>query len=230
MKKIAIYSFVSVLSVLVLLFGLIGFSHTPMGKPYLGASVQSFYRYFAMATGQSCPLGFDQALSMDEREQNRARMADVLKQKPEALKTSLFEMQMGVTARTDIEAWAKARGGECKNLKSPHEIECVGPFMGSQVSTLWLEFDRNNRLVTSRGVTKYNEVLLASKLFELLHQDLSATSKDNVKITGESSPESIQAGLLSQASVIAEFKNLRATLRITNMGKDFAITHEYLAF
>ena len=230
MKKIAIYSFVSLLSLLVLLSGLIGFSHTPMGKPYLGASVQKFYRYFASVAGASCPLGFDLALSMDQREQNRARMAEGLKQKPEAIIASLFEMQMGVTTRPEIEAWAKTRGGECKSLKSPHEIECMGPFMGSQTSNLWLEFDRENRLVTSRGVTKYNEVSLASQLFELLHQDLIATGKDNVKTTGESSPKVIQAGLLNQASTIAEFKNLYATLRITNMGKEFAVTHEYLAF
>lgn len=229
MKKIAIYSLVSVLSLMVLLTGLIGFSHTPLGKPYLGSSVQKLYRLFGNA-GASCPLGYDLALSIDQREQKRAQMAASVKQMPAAAPTSLFEMQMGITTRSEVEAWAKSRGGECKSLKSPYEIECTGSFMGSETSTLWLEFDRANRLVTSRGVTKYKEVFLASQLYELLQLDLKMQAKDNVKTVGESSPEKIKAGLLNQAAVVAQFNNLRATLRITNMGKEFAITHEYLAF
>ncbi|AZZ37846.1 hypothetical protein CIK05_13895 [Bdellovibrio sp. qaytius] len=229
MKKIVIYSFVSVLSALVLLTGLIGFSHTPLGKPYLASSVQKLYRILGSA-GQSCPLGYDQVLTIEQRELNRLHMAASAAQRPAAKSASLFDMQMGQSTRTEIEAWAKTHGGECKKLTSSYEIECVGPFMGSQTSTLWLEFDRENHVVTSRGVTKYNEVFLASKFFEMLQQDLKSQAKNNIKVTGESSPQKIEAGLLNQASVVADFKNLHATLRITNMGKDFAVTHEYLAF
>lgn len=229
MKKIAIYSSISFLSLLVLVTGLIGFSHTPMGKPYLGATVQKMYRLLGSA-GQSCPLGYDLALSMDQRERNRQAMAASLVEKPKAVRTSLFEMQMQKTTRAEIEALVRSRGGECKKLTSPYEIECMGPFMGSLTSTLWLEFDRDDRLVTSRGITKYKEVFLASKLFDLLRQDLKLQAKNNIKLTGEDSPQKIQAALLNQAAVIAEFNNLKATLRITNMGKEFAITHEYLAF
>lgn len=230
MKKIALYTLGTIVSLMVLMTGLIGFSHTPIGQPYLGKSVQKLYRYMGAYAGMSCPLGFDQTLTIEQREQRRARLAEAsTAYKQASYEIALFNMQLKKTLRSEVESWVKAQGGECKKLNSDFEIECSGPFLNSQISTLWLEFDRLNRLVTSRGVTKYQDLQIAQKQFENMYSDLNKQNSDSTKVAILSQTE-LQKNLLGQSVFQANFNNLQASVRITNLGKEFALSHEYLAF
>ena len=207
-----------------LFMAFMGFAHTKAGRPAL--------MFLGKLVGKKefCPLGYDKHATAAERIQSRALAAAQRSDKPAAVKRAALSFVLGETTRDQIRGWAKSQNGECRDLTSEFEVECVGAFFHSDSSTLWLEFNLGNQLVSARGIEMFKRPDAAWDFFAKMREDLRAQGAHGAVEAGAKDQGELKP-LLSQASIIADFKDYSATVRVGNMGPSgYALTHEFRSF
>jgi hypothetical protein len=204
---------------------LMGFAHTSAGRPLLTV-IAPF-----MGMSAACPLGYDHLASLQDRENARKAFARRMQGKPLMARKQALDFTIGKTGRAAAFKWAAAQGGACRKLRSPYESECKGPFFGSDSSTLWLEFDSRENLVSMRGIENYSTPQEARKLYVRLKSEIRSATlmipDAQVKSQGSGDPKK---ALFSQDSISAEFGNYLASARVTNLGSQFAVTQDFLGY
>jgi hypothetical protein len=220
LKKSIIY-----LSVFAVLFtGFMGFAHTSAGRPLL-----KLIRPF-MGRSAVCPMGYDHLASLEDRERLRKAAYTNRIGKEVVTKRNALDFVIGKTTRLDTERWATAQGGTCKRLRSAYESECDGQFFHSDSSTLWLEFDSAEHLISLRGIEKYKSPDVAISFFRQLRNKIREFSGSSMVEQGSLRTKDLEAGLMRQASVLSDFRNYSVVARVTNMGDGLAITHDFVGF
>jgi hypothetical protein len=213
----------SIVATAVVFTAVMGFAHTKSGRPilvFLGKMV---------GKKEFCPLGYDHQSSLAERKSARQVFAATQAGKPSAQSRDALGFDLGKVSRAEVQSWILAHGGSCHALKSAAEMECLGTFYSAKSATLWLEFDGNDQLVSSRGISKFSTAQGALSLFEQARQSVRKQAGPAVVESGKSSADALTL-LLSQASVSADFSNYVASVRVTNMGDSFAVTHNFDSF
>ena len=216
---------VLIISILGLVFtAFMGFAHTKRGRPMLA--------WLGRATGKgaACPLGYDKTSSLAEREAFRRNAAANHQDRQVASKRKVFSFVLGETSRTELLEWVTRAGGTCRALNADFQIECVGTFFHSDTTTLWVEFDSKNTLVSLRGVENLHKPDEALALFDEARQDLHSQGRSNSVEQGDAKKDVVGGGLLAQALIAAEFSNFSAVVRLTNMAEGLAITQSYASF
>jgi hypothetical protein len=208
-----------------------GFAHTSMGRPLLSLPLtRPMMRWLGMRAGASCPMGYDHLETAADRQQRRALALAKRSGKPMARARNALDFAIGQTTRSEAQAWVSNHGGSCKPQRSSYLAECSGPFFKSDSSTLWLEFDANDRLVSARGIEKYKSPEAALTLFNQVRRQMKRQTGAVVTETGTAKIAILKKGLLQQVAVFSDFKNYSAHARLTNMGDSFAVTHDFLGF
>jgi hypothetical protein len=215
-------------SIAILFTALMGFAHTRAGRPLLSFMLPMI-RPLMVTFGASsavCPMGYDHRATLQDRQRMRDRMASARAGEPFAPTRTALDFVIGKTTRQDAENWAKAQGGSCHGLRSAYESQCDGKFFHSDSSTLWLEYDSEEHLISMRGVENYPSVDDALIFFKQLKSSLHG----HVVQKGQAQAATLKSGLLHQASVISDYRNYSVVARVTNMGANFTVTHDFLGF
>ena len=201
-----------------------GFAHTKAGRPALV--------WLGKISGQrqACPLGYDKHATLEEREEFRKRAALDHRGRRAAASRAAFSFQLGDTTRKELTSWTEQAGGECKRLQTPFELECAGPMFGAGSTTLWLEFNSKDQLVSLRGVEKFKTSAAAVDLYNQARKNLRAQRAPDLVERGDPQKDVIAGGLLAQSSIAAEFSNFSAVIRLTKMPDGLAITQNYVSF
>jgi hypothetical protein len=201
-----------------------GFAHTRSGRPILV--------WLGKVTGkhQVCPLGYDKVASLAERDQIRKNESLALATLPAAKNRNAFQFEIGKSSRADFIRWVDGEGGKCQEHHTNYQLECMGNFFSTQSTTLWVEFDSHDTLISLRGIEKFGEPNAALAFYKSLAGKLPNRKGKNTKQTGIADRQFLDSGLLAQASIQQEFNNFQASLRITNMGKEFAVTQNFSGY
>ena len=213
---------VGALGASILLFtGFMGFAHTKTGRPAL-----VWLERWA-GKNSACPLGFDRTVSASERTLERRALARAHAGRPATSELSVLSFELGRSTKSEIESWVTKNGGSCKPAKSGFELECVGAFFDSDKTSLWLEFDENDRLVAARGSESYSTPESAIAAFARLRGRLGTRG---LSVVGQSAVAKLRTGLLAQVAETGDYSNLSSSARVTNMGDHFAVTHRAVVF
>jgi hypothetical protein len=213
------------LLVLAILFtGFMGFAHTRSGRPVLV--------WLGNVTGkhQVCPLGFDKVASLAERDQIRKKESLVLAKLPAAKNRDAFQFEIGKSTRADFIRWVNSQSGACHEHQANYQLECAGSFFSTQSTTLWVEFDSHDTLMSLRGIEKFGQPNAALEFYKGLAGRLEKPIGKSTKYSGIADRPFLDSGLLAQASIQQRFNNFQASIRITNMGKEFAVTQNFRGY
>lgn len=217
-------------AVLVAFTGLIGFAHTPAGRPMLG-----WMRPLLRASGQSCPLGFDAAATPAQREEARRRFSRdhmhpgglVAKGRP------ALGFALDVTTREDVVAWAAAKGLRCEARKTGADLACedVGAaafpegYDGSDATALWFNFGARGTLISLTAVRRDASAQRVEQTYQHLQTALERDAGPLFHTEGDAAV--LASAPLRQASSELRFRDYYALVRATNMGDAYVLTEEY---
>ena len=210
------------------LVGLIGFAHTPTGRPLLGAVGRAF-------GGKSCPLGYDRAANPRGRERERVRFASVHRGQARADSRPALGFALDHTSPAEIASFMKSRGITCRASTAVADLICENVsgqalpegFRAQTVRDLWFTFGIDKQLITVVAVSRSATAPQASAAFTDVTGAIASQAGPATRTIGESDAQSLGAGSLRQASSEFAFADYYARTRATNMGKDFLLTEEY---
>ena len=110
-----------VASLLVLATGVIGFAHTPPGRPLLAMMGMGKAR----TAGGKCPLGYDVAASPAQKESARQRFSEAHRGNGVAKARPALGFVLDQTTEAEVMKWADAHDVECKKPRSGADLDCV---------------------------------------------------------------------------------------------------------
>ena len=204
----------------VLLIGVIGFAHTPWGRPILP------YFHWALGIvpkGAGCPLGFDVAVDPTKAEADRqAAFQKTLAGKGVARSTKALGFELGTTDRTAVQAWLDKTGSTCVEKLGGAALGCsevpaeaVG---GLAVDDAFFRFDQQARLV---GVDIFRTATAAAALQQMLRirGELDAAVGKATTTRGPFEAAFIEGGAMRRVSAEYRYQQFSADLSIMNYGK-----------
>jgi hypothetical protein len=208
----------------------IGFAHTPMGKPLL-----AWTRPLLRATGQSCPLGFDATATPAQREEARF-MFSLRHAHPDGLLAKsrpALGFTLDVTTREEVAAWATSRGLNCAKPRTGPDFECTGvdaaqlpeAYRGSNVDALWFNFGLHGELISLTAVRRDSSAQGVEQTYQLLQKSLTRDAGPLFHTEGDASI--LASAPLRQASSELRFRDYYALVRATNVGDSYVVTEEY---
>jgi hypothetical protein len=214
--------------VALVLTGLIGVAHTRAGRPLLAMMGHGSKR-------GGCPLGLDRGRTPAERLAARQRFArshggDV---QPAGRPALGFELDR--TTRAEVEAWAAHHHIGCAVPRSGGDLECgniaedllPAEFRGAAITTLWLDFGPDQRLVSVIAVRREAKAAAISTAFAAVTSALARAAGPPSELVGDAQPDKLSSGALRQASSEYRFRSYYALARATNMGDGYVLTEEY---
>jgi hypothetical protein len=222
--------FYSVMVIVLTFTAFMGFAHTPAGRPLLKLPMMKWMGMHLNQASAVCPMGYNHLETAADRQHRRDRVAALRSELPFARSREALDFVIGQTPRNAIERWALANGGNCTRLRSSYESECSGRFFHANTSTLWLEFDSKDRLISARGIEEYREPESALALFARLKNQIKSQAGTRMIVKGPEKIEELRKGLLRQVSVLSDFRNYSVNARLTNMGDKFAVTHDFIGY
>jgi hypothetical protein len=220
----------SFVGVAVLGTALMGFAHTPPGRPlllWMGLSMK----------GAGCPLGYDVKASDAQKEAARQGFAALHRgTEPARARPSLGFLLEGTT-REQVLAWAQEHGVKCATPRSVADLECEqvpasllsNPGRRLPVQNLWLNFGAGGTLVSAIALSRSPEVDLIHASYAAVNEALTQQAGSPAKRDVEGDPTWLSGGLLRQTSAEYRFLDFYALARATNMGDGFLLTEEYRA-
>ena len=218
-----------VASVIACYVGVVGFAHTPKGRPllpYLGL------QYFGAAAGAAmCPVGGKDP-SPERLEAQRVAAMAPLRGTDLAPSKQAFGFEMDRTQRSDVNAWAAANHIACKSLVSDQALDCSDvhtrslPMANANdddrvIDSLFFRFQPSGSLV---GVDAMLTDASGNGQRAALHFD--ATSSDLQRRFGAptvanhqtaSSTEELLAKPFSQRELVYRYRNLAVDVRLLSM-------------
>ena len=214
------------------LTALIGFAHTPMGRPLLG-----LLRPMLRASGQSCPLGYDAAATPAQREEARRRFSRTHAH-PEGLAAKArpaLGFVLDATTRAEVNAWAAARGLRCESAKSGADLSCDDVsaaqlpegYRGSDVTAVWFNFGADGTLISLTAVRRDASAQRVEATYQGLQTALTRDAGPLFHTEGSASATVLASAPLRQATSELRFRDYYALVRATNVGDAYVLTEEY---
>jgi hypothetical protein len=210
------------------LIGLIGFAHTPAGRPILRALGR-------VASGAGCPLGYDKAQGPAERERARASFARGHRGSVEAPLRPALGFALDRSTRAEVTAFMAGAGVACRESTGMADLVCgkvpsralPSEFRNVERRELWFNFGDQGRLIALTAISRDHAAEPISTAFGQVIADVARKSGPAARLSGDASARALASGALQQASAEFRFANYYALTRVTNMGKDFLLTEEY---
>ena len=225
---------VSMTGLAVAFTAVMGFAHTPSGRPLLKWMGMSMPQ---AATAAGCPLGYDVKQGPEQKEAARQRFADLHRGTGPAAARPALGFDFEQTTRARLLAWADQHGVKCVTPRSQGDLDCADvpaalfPGTGREagIRNLWVTFGADDRLVSVIAVSRAVDAAPISATFIAANASLARLAGPATKRDGEGSVAELQQGLLRQASTEYRFQDFYALTRVTNMGDGFVLTEEYRA-
>ncbi|MGE6757184.1 hypothetical protein ACQKGO_04145 [Corallococcus interemptor] len=225
---------VSTVGVGVLFTAVMGFAHTPSGRPLLKWMGMSMPQ---AASAAGCPLGYDAKQSPEQKEAARMHFAAAHRGESPAQARPALGFDLEQTARESLLAWAREHGVKCSVPRSQGDLDCeevpAALFPGlkrqAAIRNMWVTFGADDRLVSLVAVSRALDPAPISATFRAANATLVTLAGPPLKRDGEGSVEELAQGLLRQASAEYRFQDFYALTRVTNMGDGFVLTEEYRA-
>lgn len=225
MKRIAL----GFAAILMMLTVVIGVAHTQVGRPLLA------YMPWSKSMKGACPLGYDAPATAQARAESQRLFATNHRGERPALKRPALGFSLDATTKTDIQAWAVARGIRCSKPSRGHDLECQqvpaktlpSPENGADVDSLWLDFDVHDKLIAVIALRREKQVQPILATFSQIKNLVTQGSGREADYTMNANAADLQAGLLRQASAEYRFTNYYALARATNMPDGFLLIDEY---
>ena len=222
----------STLGVVVLGTALMGFAHTPPGRPllqWMGLSMKG------MGKGAGCPLGYDVKASPEQREAARQGFAAAHRGAEPARARPSLGFTLDGTTREQVLAWAGSHGVKCTEPRAGADLECAqvpasllgNPGRQVAIRDLWLTFGGNGTLISAIAISRAPEAALISTTFAAVNDTLAQQAGPPTRKDPDSSAGFLTQGALRQASAEYRFQDFYALMRATNMGDGFVLTEEY---
>ena len=210
------------------LVGLIGFAHTPAGRPML-STVGRLFR------GKACPLGYDRAATPEARESQRAQFAALHRGPARAVGKPALGFDLDHASRTTVASSLKARGVDCRAASAVADLVCENvsgqalpeEFRVNATRDMWFNFGRNDKLISVVAVSRATTAPQASAAFRDVCHTIGRRAGPTTHTSGYADAQWLNAGSLHQATNEFAFTDYFASARATNMGKDFLLIEEY---
>jgi hypothetical protein len=191
--------------------GLIGFAHTPAGRPLLGW----------LATAAGCPMPNGKATPTQREAFRRDGLLRAGAATPAAARPALgFELE--ATTLADARAWAAGSGASCAVEEDGAALRChdvsapaVGGAAGERIDDLLLSFGPDGRLVAVDAMRRGLRPDVAGEAIAALARKLERDAGPSAG--GSEKPPALGDGKLGQASVRFRFSNYAVDLSATSL-------------
>ena len=201
-----------------LLTGLIGFAHTPAGRPML--------HWLAGRAG--CPVGVE--LEPEAHDAAILEARQVFKGEALAASREALVFTLGATTRDAARAWAAEQRIACVD-EEPARLRCTdvpAAALGVEmpVADLLVSFDSKDRL---RGIDVHSGTLAAdeaARLVEARSQAIAKQAGPPTSTAGVATGEWLASGALHQVSASFHYSDRRAELTATNFGNGRVVLRE----
>ncbi|MES1204482.1 MAG: hypothetical protein ABUS79_00970 [Pseudomonadota bacterium] len=210
------------------LTALMGFAHTPAGRPLLGALGRAF-------RGSACPLGYDRAPSPQARERARLGFAATHRGPAPAAGRPALGFELDRTTLIEVRSFMASRGITCREATAAADLVCVNvpgrllpaAFHAQASRDLWFNFGTAHELTSVVAVSRSTTARQISAAFAGVTGTIAAQAGRPTRARGAADAASLGAGALRQASNEFAYADYYACARATNMGADFLLTEEY---
>jgi hypothetical protein len=204
---------------LTLLTALIGFAHTPAGRPML--------QWIAGRAG--CPVGGP--IEPEARDAAILEARQVFKGDLPAASHEALVFTLGETTSETVRAWAADQGIACVD-EEPARVRCKdvpGAALGVEmpVADLLVSFDAKDRL---QGIDVHTGTLAADEAARLVGVRTESIAKQAGPATstaGVATGEWLSSGPLRQVSASFHYADRRAELTATNFGEGRVVLREF---
>lgn len=195
------------------LFGLIGFAHTPAGRPILNA----------LRGAPGCPVDFAE-LKPERVEQKR--IAALAKRRGSALESSrrALGFTLGSSHKAEVVAYLSGHAVACQEERDGSVLRCDGapselsPGNAPRIDDLYLQFDEHERLV---AVDAYRQGTSSSAALAWLSEMDGKLAREVGPATGqqgELSEAFLEGGTLRRAANQYRYRGYVAELSATRFG------------
>jgi hypothetical protein len=204
---------------LTLLTGLIGFAHTPAGRPML--------QWLAGRAG--CPVGGH--LEPEARDAAILEARQVFKGELPAASNQALVFTLGETTREAVRAWGTENVIPCAD-EEPARLRCKdvpAAALGVEmpVADLLVSFDAKDRL---QGIDIHTGTLAAdeaARLVEARSQAIAKQAGPPTSTSGVATGEWLASAPLAQVSASFHYSDRRAELTATNFGDGRVVLREF---
>ena len=203
---------------LTLLTGLIGFAHTPAGKPLL--------QWIAGRAG--CPIG--EPMEPEARDAAILTARQVFKGELPAASREALVFTLGATTRDAARAWAAQQGIACVD-EEPSRLRCTDVPAAAlrvemPVADLLVAFDSKDRL---QGIDVHTGTLTADEAARLVgvrSESIAKQAGPATSTAGVATGEWLSSGALAQVKASFHYADRRAELTATNFGEGRIVLRE----
>ena len=209
-----------------LVTGLIGFAHTPAGRPLLA---------FLPGASVACPVPAEiRNLTPAQRDANHRRAVQVLRGSEAAVSHPGIAIRLGAT-RDELASWASTNGAKCEDQRSGLEVRCTNvPAMSTsagendrvRVDALTFGFDVEGHLVSTLAMQSTSSPDAAAQAVRSRANELTQQAGPVTSHIGETTPEYLASGTLRQARAEFKFSDYHASVAAMNMGNDRYVISE----
>jgi hypothetical protein len=212
------------------LTGVVGFAHTPAGRPLL-----KMLGMRGLAAG-TCPLGYDHAATPEDREAASHRFASSHAGDTAAASRPAVGFDLDHTTRSDVQAWAYANGVTCAAAKGPYDLACSdvpgallpAAYRGAGSATLWLTFGEGERLLEVSSLVRAPSAAPVSAAFAAVTSDVARAAGQAPTVTEDASAERLaSSGSLYQATAEFRLRDYYAVARATHVRDGFVLTTDH---
>lgn len=186
------------------LMGLVGFAHTPWGRPLLS--------WLADAAG--CPIALDQAdpgkVEAFRREHLAARAGTATARAPIA-----WHFTLGTSRRSDVARELRQRGYDCTEGRGGSVLTC-----DAGNTSAHLQFDAEQRLVAVDRMAEHTSAAQALVELVALRDELRGRVGPETKSFGRPSAEYLTPQRLRRTAFEYRYAAYLAKLSATNMGSE----------
>ena len=201
------------------LVGLIGFLHTPYGRPLM------------RRLGMACPAA---KVSPGEVEAVRLRAVTALRTEVPSPARPAVGQTLDVSRAADVTAWAHARRLACVEVPRPaHTIRCEGS-IGERardprvppVDQIVFAFAPDGRLVSVDRLRSRLTAAEASRLFGQAADELAAALGPG-RLAGDATPDYLASGSMHSARLAYRFSDYLATVTAMNISGRVVMHEQY---
>jgi hypothetical protein len=219
---------------------LMGLAHTKAGRPLLVRMMPLMK--LAGLVGARCPLGYDVAMTPQQKEDARAWFAVDHRGSLVAAERPALGFALDHTTSADVLAWAKERGVQCIRPKTGYDLDCSnvpaaalpggagaagGDVASVPLSSLWLTFGEGDRLISLIAMRRDPAVGPIATTFGAVNDELARLGSPAAATSGEPTSAYLSLGLLRQASAEYRFQNYYVMTRAMNLGHGYVMSEEY---
>ena len=219
-------AFVTTSTVLLALTALVGFAHTPLGRPLLAFMP-------GMADAAGCPV----IANVDPRQVEKFRIAQQKKRRGERAAGGVpaLDFELGRTTRAEVDSWIAARGAPCKSERAETVVRCVDvrpatatADPAAPIDDLHLQFDGSGRLVAADVQRRGFAGAPAVAYLETLAAKLGRIVGPPTKSSGTRDAAYLDEHPFARVEVEYRYHDYLAQLSVTSFGRgDVRVREQY---